>query len=114
MISHVVLMKPRADLAPAERRAFVDVFEQALREIPAVRGVRIGRRVVHGAGYEAVARDGFEYLAMIDFDDLAGLQAYLTHPAHEALAAQFRQTLSSAAVYDFEVWGVEGLRSIVD
>jgi hypothetical protein len=61
MISHVVLMKPRADLAPDQRRTFVDLFEQALREIPSVGGVRIGRRVVHGAAYEALARDGFEF-----------------------------------------------------
>lgn len=113
MVSHVVLLTPRADLSAADRQAFVDVFERALREIPSVRGVRIGRRVVHGAQYEALARDGFEYLAVIDFDDLAGLQAYLQHPAHQALGAKFYETLSTAAVYDFEISGVDGLRQIV-
>ena len=55
MVSHVVLMNLRADLSPSERRDLVDVFEHALREIPTVRAVRVGRRVVHGAGYEASA-----------------------------------------------------------
>jgi len=82
-----------------------------MREISTVRGVRIGRRVVHGAGYEAGAPDAAEYIASIDFDDLAGLQAYLRHPAHQELGARFGRALSSAMVFDFEVGGVEELRA---
>jgi hypothetical protein len=109
VISHVVLMKPRAGLGAADRRALVAAFERALREIPSVRGVRLGRRVVHGAAYEAIAPDAGDYLAVIDFDDLAGLQAYLTHPAHEELGARFYQALSAAMVYDFDITGLDGL-----
>jgi len=111
MMTHVVMMKPRPDLSAADRLAFVAAFERALKEIPTVRGVRIGRRVTHGAGYERAAPDAADYLAAIDFDDLAGLQAYLRHPAHEELGARFGQSLSAALVYDFEVGGVEELRS---
>ena len=52
MIAHVVLMKPRPDLSDADRMSFVASFERAVRTIPSVRGVRVGRRVLHGAGYE--------------------------------------------------------------
>src|SRR5947199_5400813 len=45
MVTHVVLMKPRADLSADERRAFVAAFERATREIPSVVAVRVGRRV---------------------------------------------------------------------
>jgi hypothetical protein len=109
VISHVVLMTPRADLSAADRRAFVAAFERALREIPAVRGARLGRRVIHGAAYEALALDAGDYLAVIDFDDLAGLQAYLHHPAHEELGTRFNHALSAALVYDYEVVGLEEL-----
>jgi len=44
-----------------------------------------------------------------DFDHLAGLQAYLQHPAHEELGARFGQSVSSALVYDFEAGRVEDL-----
>jgi hypothetical protein len=111
MLTHVVLMKPRADLADADRAAFVAAFERALREIPTVRAVRVGRRVRHGASYEAAAADAADYIAQIDFDDLAGLQAYLRHPAHDELGARFGRSLSGALVYDFEVGGVEELRA---
>jgi len=109
MVSHVVLMAPRPDLTASERTAFVALFDRALREIPSVRGVRIGKRIVHGAAYESLAREVFEFVAVIDFEDLAGLQAYLQHPTHSELGARFYQTLSSAAVYDFQTWGREGL-----
>lgn len=112
MMSHVVLMKPRADLSLADRAAFIAAFERAVREIPSVRGVRIGRRVTHGASYEALGPDAADFVALLDFDDLAGLQAYLAHAAHEDLAARFYEALSSAMVYDFEVGGVEMLRQI--
>jgi Stress responsive A/B Barrel Domain len=110
-VLHVVLMKPRPDLTASARAALVDAFERAVREIPTVRDVRIGRRVFHGAGYEATAPDAADYLAMIDFDDLAGLETYLRHPAHEQLGARFGESLS-AVVYDFEVvGGTDALRA---
>ena len=68
-----------------------------------MRDVRVGRRIRHGAGYEQSAPDSADYLVAIGFDDLAGLQSYLRHPAHGELGARFGQSLSSALVYDFEV-----------
>lgn len=109
MVTHLVLMKPRPDLSADDRQALIDAFDRAVRGIPTVRGVRLGRRVTHGAGYEQFA-PAMDYVASIDFDDLAGLQTYLRHPAHEELGARFGQSLSAALVYDFEVGGVEMLR----
>lgn len=111
MVTHLVLMKPRPNLSAADRAAFIDAFERAVREIPSVRGVRVGRRVLHGAGYETAAPAEAEFIASIDFDDLAGLQAYLRHPVHQELGTRFGQALSSAMVFDFEVGGVEELRA---
>jgi hypothetical protein len=113
MVSHVVLMKLRPDLTPTDRRALVGAFERAIREIATVRHVRFGRRVVHGAGYEHAAPDGADFLIIIDFDNLAGLHAYLTHPAHAELGARFRESLASALVYDYEIGGLESLKNLV-
>ena len=107
-VSHVVLMKPRADLSAADREALVAAFERAVREIPSIRGVRVGRRMMHAAAGERP--DAADYIAMLDFDDLAGLHAYLRHPAHDELGARFGVSLSSSTVLDFEVGGTEALR----
>jgi hypothetical protein len=112
MVSHVVLMKPRADLPAADAQALMAAFERAIHEIPTVRGVRVGQRVLHGAAYEQTAPDSADYLIVIDFDDLAGLQEYLRHPAHADLGARFGQCLSAALVYDFDAGGMEKLRGL--
>ena len=108
MVTHVVLMKPRPDLSDADRQAFIDAFDRAMREISTIRGVRIGRRVLHGAGYEQGA-PAMDFVASIDFDDLAGLQTYLRHPAHDELGARFGDSIGSALVYDFKEGRLEEL-----
>jgi hypothetical protein len=106
-------MKPRADLPLAERQAFVAAFEHALRVIPSVRRVQIGRRVVHGAHYESLVPDAGDYLAVVEFDDLAGLQTYLEHPAHQELGTRFYQVLSSGLMYDYNLGGIETIEGLV-
>ena len=110
MVWHLVLLKARAGLSSEARQALVSAFEKAVGEIPTVRDVRVGRRISHGAGYEAAAPDIADFMVSIAFDDLQGLQAYLNHPAHHELGRLFAQSVSSAPVYDFVVDGVEGLR----
>jgi hypothetical protein len=102
-------MKPRADLAASDRHALLHAFDQAVRHIPSVRDVHVGRRVTHGAAYEATAPDAADYMVSIAFDDLDGLHAYLRHPLHEELGARFYQSVSAGLAYDFEVDGVDGL-----
>jgi Stress responsive A/B Barrel Domain len=114
MLTHIVLMKPVPDLPSDERGGLIAAFERAIAAIPTVRHVRVGRRVLHGAGYEGAAADTADYLIAIDFDDLSGLQTYLRHPAHEELGARFGLSLSSASVYDFEVGGMELLEGLAD
>jgi hypothetical protein len=112
MLSHVVLFRLRSNLAPAEREAFVRALEVALREIPSIRGFRIGRRVTFGAGYEQGSPD-FEFCSIIDFGDLAGLRAYLEHPAHEDLGARFNASIEKGLVYDYEMGGLAEVRTLL-
>jgi len=103
-------MKQKANLPAEDRQALIDAFNRAVRDIPTVRETRVGRRVTHGAAYEIAAPDSADFVVSIGFDDLAGLQTYLRHPAHGELAARFYQSLSSALIYDFElVGGDDGL-----
>lgn len=110
MMLHIVLFKPRSDLAAADRDGLLAAFERATREIPTVRRVTTGRRVRHGAGYETTSPDAADFAAILEFDDLAGLQAYLRHPAHQELGARFGTSLAAAMVYDVEEGTIEELR----
>ncbi len=101
MVAHVVLLEPRPDLTADEREAFLRALERAASGIPTVRRVRVGRRIRHGAGYEG--GPDFPFAAIFEFDDLAGLRAYLAHPAHDDLGARFHDSLSAALARDYEV-----------
>jgi hypothetical protein len=106
-------MKARADLTSEESRALVAAFERAVLAIPTVRAVRIGQRVRHGASYESLGPDVADYIAMIDFDNLDGLQAYLAHPAHVRLGELFYSCLNAGMVYDYEIGSLELLSKLV-
>jgi hypothetical protein len=103
MIAHVVLFRPRADLTPAAKQALADAFVTAARGIPSIRRARAGRRVTLGRSYEALMRVDYQYAAVLEFDDVAGLEAYLEHPSHADLAARFFESFEEALMYDFEL-----------
>jgi len=103
VLVHLVLFRPRPTLEPSERHGVADALSAAVRQIPTVRRARVGRRVTHGRGYEQLMRADYTHVAMLEFDDLAGLQAYLEHPVHEQLAARFFAAFEEALMYDYEV-----------
>jgi Stress responsive A/B Barrel Domain len=111
VITHLVLFTPRADLTIEDRRTLASAFAHAARAIPSVRGVRVGRIIRHGAGYESTTAPAF--VAMVEFDDVRGLQAYLEHPAHEGLGLHLRESVSTAAVYDFDVGALDSLADLL-
>ena len=103
MIAHIVLFRPRADLSAGDRQSLADSFAAALRDIPTVRRARVGRRVTHGRGYEQLMRANYDYAAVLEFDDRAGLVAYLEHPVHQELGERFFSAFEEALMYDYEL-----------
>jgi hypothetical protein len=113
MLVHVVLFRPRPNLSPAERQRLANALSAAIREIPSVRRAQIGRRVTHGRPYEQLMRANYTHAALIEFDDVAGLKAYLEHPAHEQLGMRFFDSFEEALMYDYDVAeGEEGIRAV--
>lgn len=104
MIAHIILFQPRADLSSDARRALLESLTAAASGIPAVRRFRVGRRITHGLpGYEQMMRDPYEYAAIIEFDDVDALRAYLAHPAHLAVGEHFTSSAAAALAYDYEM-----------
>jgi hypothetical protein len=103
MLAHIVLFKPRPDLADADRHALEMALVSALSGIALIRGFRLGRRVKHGAGYEAAMREDLEFAAIVEFDDLDSLKAYLEHPAHKELGARFTSAVAASVICDYEM-----------
>jgi stress responsive alpha/beta barrel protein len=105
VIAHVVLFRLRPEVSIAERRAIIDAWTTALNEIPSIRRARVGHRVKIGREYESLARIDFPHGAILEFDDVDGLRAYLDHPAHESITTRFFAAIADTLIYDFEVTG---------
>ena len=114
MIAHIVLFTPRKTLSDGERHALADTFAAALVAIPSIRRARVGPRVTHGRpGYEQLMHVDYEYAAILEFDDRAGLESYLAHTAHQALGERFFAMFEEALMYDYELReGAEGITEL--
>jgi hypothetical protein len=114
MIAHVVLFRLRPDVSVADRRALIDSWATALREISSIRRAHIGQRVRIGRSYEDLIHTDLPYAAILEFDDADGVRAYLDHPAHEAISTRFFAAIAETLIYDFEMEAsAEGLRGML-
>jgi hypothetical protein len=113
MLLHLVMFRPKPDLDDSGRQRLAAALSTAIQQIPSVRRARVGRRVTHGRPYEQLMRVDYTHVAMLEFEDVAGLQAYLEHPAHDQLAARFFEAFEEALMYDYDVAdGEEGIRAV--
>jgi hypothetical protein len=103
MFAHIVLFRPKPDISDSDRQTMFEALRVASTEIPSVRRFHIGKRVTHGRTYESLMVEDYPYSAVIEFDDLAGLKAYLTHRQHERLGELFYAMLEKGLVYDYEM-----------
>ena len=103
MLLHIVLFRPKQGIAETDRAAMFAALKTAASDIPSVRGFQVGARITHGAGYEKLMLHDFPFAAIVEFDDLSGLQAYLRHPSHERISALFYKLQEAALAYDYEV-----------
>jgi len=114
VIAHVVLFRPKPDLSAEERRALIDSLAAALRDIPSISRARIGRRIRIGRSYEELTRTDLPYAAILEFDHVDALKAYLDHPAHEEISTRFFAAIADTLIYDFEMEGsADGLRGML-
>jgi hypothetical protein len=94
VITHIVTFKftDRSASHLAECKAKLDGL---LAVVPSLRTMVAGINVV-----ESTRAHDLGLIAT--FDDLAGLQAYQVHPAHEEVAAYLRSAAETIAAVDFE------------
>ena len=64
--------------------------------------------------YEQLMTVDYEYAAILEFDNVADLTAYLAHGAHDALGALFFEAFDVALMYDYEMQeGVAGVAALL-
>jgi hypothetical protein len=92
-----------------------EALRRAIDEISAIKRIRIGRRRTHGRPYEQLMREDYTHAAILEFEDIAALRAYLEHPSHADLGARFFECFEQALMYDFDVRdGHAGLAALIE
>ncbi|MFF2075279.1 Dabb family protein [Kitasatospora sp. NPDC058162] len=97
MIRHLVLFKLNEDVAKDEQRvlAAAKAFDELGSLIPELREWE--------CGWNTTERDiAYDYAINSLVEDRTALQAYLTHPAHQAAAGQWRE-FATWVIADIEV-----------
>jgi hypothetical protein len=103
VVAHVVLFRPRPEIDAANTERLVGEFLQRVASIPQVRRARVGTRSLSGAAYEQLPQPAVSHLAILEFDDKAALQAYLSAPAHDEIGRRFWEISEEQLIYDFEL-----------
>lgn len=97
-VKHVVLCWLK-DKSPESKSKFIDSVN-SLSSIPSVVSIDIGGVV---SSLESVADNSFDICFIIDFNNKAGLDAYLVHPKHiSAVENVLKPSLKKVIVYDFK------------
>lgn len=95
MIKHIVMWRiaDTLDKAATAKRA-KELLEGMSGKIPGLRQIEVGINFAE----EATAADVVLYT---EFDDLAGLETYQTHPVHEAVKPLIKEMMQERRVVDY-------------
>ncbi|MCS6566122.1 hypothetical protein BIU95_06810 [Curtobacterium sp. MCBA15_007] len=96
MISHVVAWTLREDL---DRAASIARIRELLTGLNGTIGSIRSLEVVENVAYPEKNSD---VAVVATFDDLAGLDEYQVHPAHQAAAAEIRDLVTARAAIDWQ------------
>lgn len=97
-IRHLVLLKFKADIGPAQLQALEAAFAALPGRIGAVQGLEWGTN----NSPEGLAK-GFTHCFNLTFSDEAARAVYLPHPEHLAFVGQLKPALDDVLVLDYAV-----------
>jgi hypothetical protein len=95
VIRHVAVFTFVPSFTGEPRRRWMALVAALPTQIPEIRALSIGEDVLHGPSSHDLA-------IVADFDSLADLETYSTHPAHAEVLAGSAPVKTSLAVVDFE------------
>jgi hypothetical protein len=93
MITHVVLLQPRAATTPAELATFLDHVRALQKLIPGIIAISAGK---NHSPYPSAYTHG----VIMHFIDEAHLQAHHPHPAHVAVVEELDRLCESSIDFD--------------
>lgn len=93
MMTHIVLLKPKAGTTDAEMAALFDSIKSLQAIIPGLLAVSVGKN-------RSAYHRGYTYGIIMHFSDEAHLQAHHPHPAHLAVVEKLDQLCAESIDFD--------------
>jgi len=97
-VQHIVIWQLAATDEPGRAAAaerIRDLLEGLVGVVPSIRSLVVRRNVAYPEANGDVA-------IVSEFDDVAGLEAYVDHPAHQEAAAEIRTLVTGRTAIDLE------------
>src|SRR5260370_24433360 len=88
MISHVVLLQPKAEATEEDITTVLSHVQDLQQSIPGIVETRVGRNL-------SVNHQGYVYGFVMRFVDAEHLKAYAPHPAHQLVSEELQNICKS-------------------
>lgn len=98
MVKHIVLFKLKETLSQEEKLKVMNDFKAAIEALPAK--IDFIRKIF--VGLNANPTEKWDICLDSEFDTLADVNAYATHPDHVAAAALLKEVKQDRACVDYE------------
>jgi hypothetical protein len=92
MLRHVAVFRWNEGTTPEQVEELAAALRALPAEVPSIRSYEVGSDLVLGEGR-------WDFAVVAQFDDAAGYQAYVDHPAHQAVATDLIPTIRADRVH---------------
>lgn len=99
MLKHIVMWRFMQQAEGCSKEENMDKVIEGLSAlygvVPELKGIALKKDVLHSSG-------SYDLMLICDFEDMAGMQAYQVHPAHQAMRSFIHKVISDRATVDYE------------
>jgi len=95
MLSHVVLLKPKAEVSQAEITIALEHVKALQQEIPGIVSVQAGENL------NSSNNQGYSYGFTMQFENEEIFKGYAPHPAHKPVSEELQRICQS--IIDFDI-----------
>jgi len=95
MLTHIVLLKPKAEVSSAEIVAALAHVQALQQAIPGIVDIQVGENL------NSSGNQGYTHGFVMQFADAEVFKGYAPHPAHQPVSEELQQI--SESIIDFDI-----------
>ncbi len=93
MVTHVVLIKPKAETTAEQIQTVLEQAKNLQQIIPGIVDAQVGKN-------QGGLQQGYTYGLIMQFENMERLQAYMPHPAHQIVGKEITRLCDSIVEFD--------------